>query len=549
MMAGDLSLGRRRRRKARNGVPDSRLPAPEHPLLLLSSDPLAVPVDDSALSLALAHGSLREDGVADDRVATCLPPGPARRSLGDSSRATSRRFAISLLMGSDLIGAALALMLAQIVEEVTTGRGSVVNALLSLSYAPVFLLVMGAYGLYHRPQRRLVTSSFPDIGRILHGIVAANLTILFISGVFHHYVGGPSVDRTAALLGGLFTVVTIPAARTAVRLTVRPDSTTSNVLVVGSGLVARLVIGRLAKVPELNVLGYVDAEPADVWTPEPSGVPHLGRLNELPDVIERWRVDHVIVAFSVANEGEIAAELRLVPGHVRISVVPRMFDLLTIRSKVDDLRGLPIMDVAPASLGLFDRCVKRAMDITVATFLLCLAAPLMVAIAVAVKLTSDGPVLFSQERAGRGSQIFRIHKFRSMYQDSDGRKSDLANDVDGPLFKAHDDPRVTPLGKVLRKLSLDELPQLLNVLAGDMSLVGPRPFVVSESAQIDGWAARRFDVRPGMTGVWQVSGRNDLPFDELCRLDYLYVASWSLWWDLAILWRTPGRVLNRDGAY
>jgi lipopolysaccharide/colanic/teichoic acid biosynthesis glycosyltransferase len=124
-----------------------------------------------------------------------------------------------------------------------------------------------------------------------------------------------------------------------------------------------------------------------------------------------------------------------------------------------------------------------------------------------------------------------------------------ANQVDGPIFKLREDPRVTRVGRVLRKTSLDELPQLLDVLRGDMSLVGPRPFVTAEAAGIDGWAQRRFDVRPGLTGLWQVSGRNDLPFDELRRLDYEYVASWSLWWDLSILWHTPASVVRRNGAY
>jgi lipopolysaccharide/colanic/teichoic acid biosynthesis glycosyltransferase len=124
-----------------------------------------------------------------------------------------------------------------------------------------------------------------------------------------------------------------------------------------------------------------------------------------------------------------------------------------------------------------------------------------------------------------------------------------SNEVDGPLFKIREDPRVSPIGRFLRATSLDELPQLLNVIKGDMSLVGPRPFVIDEADLIDGWAARRFDVRPGMTGLWQVSGRNDLPFEELRRLDYAYVASWSLWWDLKIIWQTPGSVLRRRGAY
>jgi len=183
--------------------------------------------------------------------------------------------------------------------------------------------------------------------------------------------------------------------------------------------------------------------------------------------------------------------------------------------------------------------------------LLLFTLPLWALIAIAIEVTSPGPVFFRQERIGKGEKTFRIFKFRTMYPGAEHVRHDLAaaNEVDGPLFKIKQDPRVTPVGRLLRVTSLDELPQLLNVIRGDMSLVGPRPFIVPESAQIDGWAARRYDVRPGMTGLWQVSGRNDLGYDELRRLDYAYVASWSLLWDLKIMWQTPACVLRRHGAY
>lgn len=462
------------------------------------------------------------------------------------ARTTSRRSAISMLVGADAAAVAVALVLAQTVDHL--GHRELIPALASLVYIPVYIGVIGCYGLYHRPQRRLVSSSFPDVARIIHSLAVASLLALLGSGLVHDWVGGPSIDRTTAAIGGLTALFAVPVARTLVRLVVRPESVQSNVLVVGSGQVASMVVARLAKLDGFNIVGCVD-DTIGVDDESWLGVPWLGRLSEVAGVIERWDVDHLIVAFSAANEAEIAAELRSVPDHVRISVVPRMFDLLTVRSSVDDLRGLPVVDVAPASLGLGDRMFKRAMDVAVSLLGIVLLAPVGLSVALVIKATSRGPVLFSQLRAGRNGKPFRIYKFRTMYESAERMKIDLTNDVDGPLFKAHMDPRVTPIGRLLRKLSLDELPQLLNVLVGEMSLVGPRPFVLSESAQIEGWAARRFDVRPGMTGLWQISGRNDLPFDELCRLDYLYVASWSLWWDLSILWRTPGRVFHQDGAY
>jgi exopolysaccharide biosynthesis polyprenyl glycosylphosphotransferase len=258
-----------------------------------------------------------------------------------------------------------------------------------------------------------------------------------------------------------------------------------------------------------------------------------------------------VVAFSPVVESRMAGLLRSLADDVQISVVPRMFDLLTVRSHVDDLAGLPVVDVAPAALGPADRVAKRALDITVSAIGLVALSPVLIALSLIIKATSKGPVIFKQERTGRRGKTFRICKFRSMRNSAEAERSALANgnQVDGPLFKMHEDPRITRIGRFLRKTSLDELPQFINVLRGDMSLVGPRPFITSESAGIEGWAARRFDVRPGMTGLWQISGRNDLPFEELRRLDYSYVASWSLWWDLRILWHTPSSVLSSRGAY
>jgi lipopolysaccharide/colanic/teichoic acid biosynthesis glycosyltransferase len=175
----------------------------------------------------------------------------------------------------------------------------------------------------------------------------------------------------------------------------------------------------------------------------------------------------------------------------------------------------------------------------------------MVACAIAIRFSSPGPALFKQRRAGRHGKPFTVLKFRTMRCDAEAEIVDLRekSEVDGPLFKIKEDPRVTRVGRILRATSLDELPQLFNVLVGQMSLVGPRPFVMAEAQEIDGWAAKRFTVRPGMTGLWQVSGRSDLPFDDLRHLDYAYVASWSLWWDLRILVKTPPTVLARRGAY
>lgn len=482
------------------------------------------------------------------RKAAKSPQQPESSRSPKSTPPTTRTSAVSLLMAADSAGVALALVVGQIVDQHLRSVHNLTGAFASICYAPLFVLVLGVYGLYHRAQRRLVSSSFPDIGRIVHGMAAGSLVLLFASGGLHRWLHGPSVDRTTAALAAVVGVITIPIFRRAVSVIVNASSSDSNVLILGSGQVAEMVSSRLAHIDELHVVGCVDDSPDDRYNRSDAS-PWLGPLSNLAAIVERFDVDHVVVAFSASNEAGMAAHLRDLPDRVRISVVPRMFDLLTIRSNVDDLRGLPVIDVAPAALGFVDRFVKRAIDLIGAGVGLIVLSPVLIAIAVAIKVSSPGPILFSQTRAGRGGKPFRIHKFRTMYVDAEHRKAGLASEVDGPLFKVREDPRVTSVGRLLRKSSLDEIPQLLNVIAGQMSLVGPRPFVLNESGQIEGWAARRFDVRPGMTGLWQTSGRNDLPFEELRRLDYLYVASWSLWWDLSILWHTPSRVLRHDGAY
>ena len=184
------------------------------------------------------------------------------------------------------------------------------------------------------------------------------------------------------------------------------------------------------------------------------------------------------------------------------------------------------------------------------TLILMVSAPFLAVFAAVIKVTSPGPVFFRQVRTGRNEKPFSMLKFRTMSRDAEARRDELEhlNEVEGPLFKVINDPRVTRFGRFLRRTSLDEFPQLINVWKGDMSLVGPRPFVVSEAMEIEGWARKRFEARPGMTGLWQVSGRNELSHLELCRLDYLYVASWSFWWDMQILGKTPSTIFKGRGA-
>ena len=214
---------------------------------------------------------------------------------------------------------------------------------------------------------------------------------------------------------------------------------------------------------------------------------------------------------------------------------------------------MPVVSLPSMQFSRTVRFLKRTFDIVASGAGLLLISPILAVSAIAIKLDSKGPVFFRQARHGRGGREFRIVKFRTMVADAEAQRLAMAHlnqmEGGGPLFKMADDPRITRVGAFLRKWSIDELPQLWNVLRGEMSLVGPRPFVVHESEQITGWASRRLETTPGITGLWQVLGRNDIPFEEMVKLDYVYVTNWSLWWDIKILVQTLPVVLARRGAY
>jgi exopolysaccharide biosynthesis polyprenyl glycosylphosphotransferase len=337
-------------------------------------------------------------------------------------------------------------------------------------------------------------------------------------------------------------VPALPAVRLALTSVGAPRKV-RRVVVLGSGDLAWRVVGRLQRSSRVIVVGLVD-DAAEQSSPV------LGTEPELADICARHDVDDVVVAISGTPAQQTLEVLRGLDERVSIWVVPRLHELLSWRSKVADLQGIPMLAVAPAQAGRVPRVAKRVLDAVVAGALLVLMAPLFAAVALAIRSSSRGPVLFRQLRTGQHGRPFRIYKFRTMCVDAEQQRAALAdyNEVDGPLFKIRNDPRVTRVGMFLRQTSLDELPQLINVLRGDMSLVGPRPFPVDESAKITGWATLRFAVRPGMTGLWQVCGRNALSYDDLRHLDYVYAASWSLLWDLRILLQTPACVLNRRGV-
>jgi exopolysaccharide biosynthesis polyprenyl glycosylphosphotransferase len=310
-------------------------------------------------------------------------------------------------------------------------------------------------------------------------------------------------------------------------------------IVVGTGPEAARVERKLASHPEygLEVVGV------------------FGERGDLARVVDELEVERVILASPVGNHEETLDLLRDVRRpYVFVSIVPSYSEIFASNATLDELEGMPVVSLPPLRLARSSRLLKRSFDVVVSSVALCLVAPLLGVVAVAIRLDSSGPSLFRQPRRGRAGSTFEIVKFRTMHVGAEGKRHDAdvvqLNEVDGPLFKVKGrDPRVTRVGAFLRRTSIDELPQLWNVVRGDMSLVGPRPFVIYEADQITGWAAKRLDMTPGITGMWQVLGRNDMPYEEMCKLDYLYVTNWSLWWDFKILCQTIPVVVGRRGAY
>jgi exopolysaccharide biosynthesis polyprenyl glycosylphosphotransferase len=235
---------------------------------------------------------------------------------------------------------------------------------------------------------------------------------------------------------------------------------------------------------------------------------------------------------------------------LKVSILPKLSDVLGPGLETDDVEGVAVLGLNPPWLPRSSRAIKRVVDVAVASGLLILFAPVLAVLALAIKLDSRGPVLFTQERVGRKGRTFRLLKLRTMTTDAEARREELLGlSADPNWLKVENDPRVTVVGGWLRRLSLDELPQLWNVVRGEMSLVGPRPLVPHEDERVEDWARRRrLELTPGLTGYWQVLGRTRIPFEEMVKLDYLYVMNWSLWEDIRLMLRTLPVILSGEGA-
>jgi exopolysaccharide biosynthesis polyprenyl glycosylphosphotransferase len=319
-------------------------------------------------------------------------------------------------------------------------------------------------------------------------------------------------------------------------------------ILVGSGKHIEAVAHALTDSGQrLELAGYISLNPR----PD-NGLRSLGPIDELPEVLERTDVDEVIIAdpdFPQDRAVELVDQCHR--RGVTVRVAPSTMEILTHQAELVPGQSVPLFELRPPVFEGIDFAVKRSFDVVGATLLLIALSPLLVASAALVKLTSRGPLLYRSRRNGIGGVPFDCFKFRTMRTDAEAMQPELEdlNEADGPLFKIRRDPRLTPVGGMLRRFSIDELPQLVNVLRGEMSIVGPRPLPQRDFERLEDWHKKRYLVLPGITGLWQVSGRSELDFDDLVRLDFLYLERWSVFLDLTIILKTLPAVLKGKGAF
>ncbi len=411
---------------------------------------------------------------------------------------------------------------------------------------PGWLVIFGAYGLYERHAKRIAHAAVDDLQWIFQSMLLGCVLLWAYTRLAP--IGG--LHFAQILRFGVVATIAMFAIRAGVRFAMARLLGPERVLVVGGGPTVKLLVRKLQSHGEgVELVGLVTTGAAATTVPRLPVISDLDSL-DLARTVRAQRVDRLVISPQDLEDTALldlmraASELR-----VKLSVVPRILDVLGPSLEIDDVDGIAVRAVCPLVLSRTARVAKRTVDVVGATVILLVAAPLLALITVGIKLESPGPVLFRQRRVGRGGRTFMVFKFRTMVAGAEGMTIELRSHSRDPhwLLLEHD-PRVTRLGRVLRLSSLDELPQLWNVLKGEMSLVGPRPLVEIEDAEVAGWARRRLDVTPGITGLWQVLGRTNISFEEMVKLDCLYVTNWSLYEDIRILLRTIPVLLARKGA-
>ncbi|TML21778.1 MAG: sugar transferase [Actinobacteria bacterium] len=497
-----------------------------------------------------------------------VPPArtspPAAPSSGDDVRASrlylfSRRPLLSLArralsMGTlvvlDVAGLALGIYLALVIRQLVHGDTDILWGLLWregpqqwLKFAaPITVLVFAQAGLYGVRERR------PGPGRVLSSLIVVAL-IVFAFGLGTGYDFTTSGLIPTSVVVSALTISLLRAAYESAALEVmRTAGIRRRVVLVGEGESLTWLKRSLGASRDGLSYDFVGAVAEDAAL----GLRLLGPSKELPRVLDEVRPDEVILAEAGFDERAVlevvdAAHRRA----IRVRLAPDTTELLMQRGEYVPGQGAPLFELRPPVITGWDWAVKRTFDIVGSVLILVLGLPLWLLITLAIELTSRGPVFYVDPRIGVGEHEFGMLKFRTMIAGAAQRQAELeaANEAGGALFKIRDDPRVTWVGRILRRLSLDEIPQIVNVLRGEMSLVGPRPLPLRDHRLLEDWHRRRYAVLPGMTGLWQISGRSGLRFDDLVRLDFTYLEQWSIWLDITIIAKTLPAVLTRRGAY
>jgi exopolysaccharide biosynthesis polyprenyl glycosylphosphotransferase len=462
---------------------------------------------------------------------------------------TARRLArVVSLLALDFAGVALAIFTALMLKAVVLNRVQVSPALheteriLAFAYLLTALLFARS-GLYAERAQR------PGLSRI----VGSLFQVAFVAVVFA-VVNGEHFSSYYLFYGSLaFALLYVSSLRAGYEwltgMMLRAAGYRRRAVLVGTGKHIRDVAHALGDAPHspIEVVGFLSlrALPAN-------GLRALGTLRDLEKVLGSERIDEVIIAdpdFPQVEAVELVDQCH--QRGVRVRLAPSTMEILIHRAEFVPGQSVPLFELGPPVFEGVDFALKRVFDIAGATLLLALLSPLLLAIVIAVRVSSRGPIVFRSVRRGIGQRPFACLKFRTMHTDAEEQQDDLEefNEASGALFKIREDPRLTRVGRLLRRFSLDELPQLVNVLRGEMSLVGPRPLPQRDYDMLEDWHRKRYLVLPGITGLWQVSGRSELDFDDLVHLDFIYLEHWSLALDLTILLKTIPAVLSRRGAY
>jgi exopolysaccharide biosynthesis polyprenyl glycosylphosphotransferase len=422
-----------------------------------------------------------------------------------------------------------------------------VFAPLLLWLVPVSLLQFAGRGLY---RHRRGTEWFDEIPSVFNGTALAVISLL--AGVL--LLRYPATSRLTFVLAWPLATLFVVAGRALVQVATsalhQRGVGVERVLVVGGNNLGRIIMQSLAGRAHLGyrVVGFVDDDRLGDF----GRFRHLGGLDDVERLAEKEQIDQIIVALPAASH---AAILRIVDhcrqGQVSFKLVPDLYEMSLSWVDVDTVSGIPLIGLKDVSIQGWNAFTKRALDVALSGLALLLLSPVMAVIALLIRLESPGPIVYRHTRIGRNRQPFTMYKFRSMRQDADRQRTALVERQEGDnrLFKDRSDPRRTRVGAVMRRWSLDELPQFWNVFVGDMSVVGPRPQIPPEVANYEDWHYKRLAVSPGLTGLWQVSGRSELTFDEMVIYDIYYIENWTLGLDFRILLRTIPAVLHGRGAF